>query len=388
MEFIAFGPACFIANKPRAGGLVPNEPRPAINPVSKNGKRLPLRAFAYRDLNRQYWSNGEVLFADALERNRARELEAMKPVEAMTLEELEATQSSELMSESRRSYLETGVGVLHLDATDYEEGSIGEIIAAKGLDTLDLSAEEDPEREAEHNAFGEATPYVGLDPITAKQIDWEQAQYYTEPVRTVSLRDGKVLVDRSFPSKDEFLRIAKRVVRELLPDAGSDRHLAERVALTKAQAHDLGIRFERFVSNEVDRMTSLDDEVMHATFEFEQYNDAGEPETWIAVHRPYRRTDDGRIISGIAADDRKYGPWHGEVYEENELSVTPWAESDTDVERLFDLVACTNRECDDLVPGHSKIETGLYRGCVFCDSCGTVQMAKFHHIDELLPMTA
>jgi hypothetical protein len=173
------GPACRITQRP-----APPVERAPLSLTSRNGKALPLRAIPFRDLNREYWSQGKVLNTDALERNQSRELMAHeKPVEAMTLDELIATADREPLSESRRSWLTRGLGVMSLQPWDaYEEGSIGATVADPTAQAaLEAIVTTDPEEadaildDANDRRYG--TAYEGLDPITAKQIEWEQEQH-------------------------------------------------------------------------------------------------------------------------------------------------------------------------------------------------------------------
>lgn len=225
-----YGPACFIANKPRSGASRPPVERKPLDLLSRNGRRLPLRALAWRDLNREFWSQGKVVYGDALERSQARELSAHeKRVEDMTLDELAATQDREPLSESRRSWLTRGAGVLSLEGVAYGEGSIGEMLAAKGnigaLATMEIPEEQTFADEA--SSIGNGVPYELLDPITAKQIEWEQRVYYDEPVVRVKIAaksDGGLALatDRKL-MPDAFMRLARSVKRTLLDsDSGWD----------------------------------------------------------------------------------------------------------------------------------------------------------------------
>lgn len=276
--------------------------------VSKSGKRLPLRAIPYRELNTRFWSRGLVAYPDALERVASRELAAFeRPVESLTLQELIDTQGSEPLSESRKSFLSTGQGVLHLDASDYEEGSIGEMIA----DQIDLNSFEDEAEFAdEASSIGNGIAYEILDPITAKQIDWEQRAWHTGPVHTLKLADGKVRIDRPVENKEKFLDIARLAASKLLPKAAPAAHLDHAVVAKLAK------KFESFVSNEVDRHMSSDDDVMHGSFQ--------DLEGLVHVHSP----------RGLSIDDRKNGPWHGTVQDRAEVSIFGSVESDEDIEAL------------------------------------------------------
>ena len=368
----AIGAACFLVNKPRSMEYVDIEP-PVDSPlVSKNGKRLPLRAIPYRELNRRFWSRGEVVYADALERNMARELAAHKPVEEMTLEELEATQDREPLTESRLSFLTTGVGVLHLDATDDETesedgdeiGSLAEAIPQETRDKMYLVAtngsvvnEDDiPEAELDNlldrlNDRRYGTAYDLLDPITAKQIDWEQEKWHESETRTIRISDGTLSVDKSFPTKDQFLEVARRVKRYLLPDPGSDAPLERRITrLTKEQVGVLTARFSRFIENEIDRATTLDDELAHGSFE----DLAG----LIHLHSP----------RGLALDERRFGPYHGTPMDRSEVAIFNTDGSDEDIDALIGRPECPTAGCFEYLVMPNEDEGQTFSP--FCDNCG------------------
>lgn len=242
-----FGPACFIANKPRSMAPRTPEVREPIQLLSKYGKRLPLRAIPWRDLNREVWSHGKTVFQT--ERSEPRELLAHeKSASEMSVEELIATQSREPLSESRRSWLVRGAGVMSLEGITYDEGSIGETIAAQGvdLDTL-VEAEADLDLAEQHDAVRFGTPIELLDPITAKQIDWEQQQHGNSEVITSRIVQGpeslSVVTDRKL-MPEAFMNVAKRVKRAFAPELRGVTTLTDlhaRIDLAHSAMVDAGI---------------------------------------------------------------------------------------------------------------------------------------------------
>lgn len=205
----------------------PTPPAPRrINPVSPNGHRLPLRAIPYRQLNREFWSKGQTLFQT--ERSQPRELLAHeKQPEDMTWQEIDATLKREPLSESRRSWLIRGAGVMRLEALVYGEGSIGETLAAKGFepDTLiEIEPEFDLSEDGNHDAVRFGTPLELLDPITAKQIDWEKEQHGNSDVATLSLKPSAkggitLAADRKL-MPDRLQTVARSAIRSLTATFG------------------------------------------------------------------------------------------------------------------------------------------------------------------------
>jgi hypothetical protein len=256
---VATGPACFIANKPRSMPLRRSCTNPdcvdekgrllgsaklhrhcpthecTLRLTSKTGKALPLRAIPWRELNRHYWSEGKVLNEHLLERSEPRELTAFEKTadpSTMTLEELIATQHSEPISESRRSWLTRGAGALALNFGNYEDGTIGATLAdTSAAAALEMTLAENEDEadaikdDANDRRYGAA--YVTVDPITAKQIEWEQEQAMNGPLTRVKLvskdANGGPLVIR--PDRklmpDEFLALAKSVKRSLTTTFGA-----------------------------------------------------------------------------------------------------------------------------------------------------------------------
>ena len=190
--------------------------------------RLPLRAMDFRTLNRDFWSQGKTVYQ--YERREPRGIEV--PVEDMSLEDLIATQQSEPLSESRRAFLTTGKGCLSLDmpaATSEEAlGTIAETIAddspLRQFEAIEVG--DDPEDvDVDWRRF---TPYVTVDPITARQIEWEQCRAQDGALHILKAVDnpdtGKVSlasVGRPFRSREDFLKAAKHVKNSLVAAFGT-----------------------------------------------------------------------------------------------------------------------------------------------------------------------
>lgn len=288
-------PRCWsAATRPTIPGIGAPKPEPRVLPkdsplVSRNGIRLPLRAIPWRELNRRFWSQGKVVYADRLERSTPRELLVHeKTPEQMTWEEIRDTAHLEPLSESRRSWLERGAGVLSLDGIAYGEGSIGETLALKGsLGALGTLAPSEPSAgfADEASSIGKGVPYVTLDPITAKQIEWEQEQWHTGPLvrtRLTNRESGGGLTFATFDRNKKPLRllepdmvnIGRRIRRTLValvgtPTVDSLDDLHERLAALRASD---ALAFDPAPDwrEERERYLAPADLEWHTSFEFAQ----------------------------------------------------------------------------------------------------------------------
>lgn len=296
--------------------------------VSANGKRLPLAAFSYEELNRRFWSKGRTLYQT--ERNRPLELQAYdKQPEEMSIEELEATQERDPLSESRRSWLELGIKTLALNGYSDEDDDDGDVENfAYNMDDLDM-AEHDDARYA--HAFG--TAMVEVDPITQKQIDWEKRVHNDGHLRSFKLIDGNVrLVPPKkgarvlpFESNDEFIRAAKKVLPLLL-----DQH-APKPALSAERITDLCKKFDRYVSNFVEQQN----EFAHREWHGHYLDSAG----MLHFH--------GTNV--LSLEEEKYGPYHAVPQDRAELAIYNSTGSDEEIEEMLGTSPCLT--CDDgLVP--------------------------------------
>jgi hypothetical protein len=259
--------------------------------VSRNGLRLPLRAFTWRELNRRFWSKGEVVFADKLERSKARELtlyERTSDPSSMTWEEIRDTADLEPLSESRRSWLERGFGVLSLEGLTYGEGSIGEMLNAKGqlgaLGTLERNSQNDGFAD-EASSFGKGVAYETVDPITAKQIAWEQEQHSNSAVTRVKIvpkagAPGLGLVTDRTLMPDEMMRLARSVKRTLLDESSHFDDLAGRFRLMPSAADLLGFS-SADAAEERARYLEPADLEWHSSFE--------EPRPSIGYYAPFTK---------------------------------------------------------------------------------------------------
>jgi hypothetical protein len=293
MTFIAYGAACFIGNKPRR---MPPQPRPEFTDsplVSRSGTRLPLRALPWRELNRRFWSQGTTVFADKYERSEPRELTAFeKPVESMTLDELIKTQDAEPLSESRRSWLTRGTGVASLAPwSAYDENSIGATIvdpvAQAALMAIDegFTPDDATDFADEASSIGRGIAYTTLDPISAKQIEFEQQQHGNGPVVRVTLqrifraggdapaKEGlSIATDRKLMPED-FMRLARSVKRTLATAFGACQTLDDlhaRVDLIRDALLDSGVTIDFSAPDwreERERFLAPADPEWHSSFE-------------------------------------------------------------------------------------------------------------------------
>lgn len=242
--------------RPIVHGVGAPKPEPRVEPkdsplVSKYGNRLPLRAIPWRELNRRFWSRGEIVPMPNMERSEPRELLAHeKPIEDMTLEDLIATQEREPLSESRRSWLTRGAGVMSLEGITYDEGSIGETIAAQGVD-IDTLVETDADLDSVNWQSGPlGTPLELVDPITAKQIEYQQWQHGNSEVIRARIAQGAtgltIQTDRKL-MPDAFMRLARSVKRSLAAELRGITTLDEfhqRVDLALDAARSSGITID------------------------------------------------------------------------------------------------------------------------------------------------
>lgn len=151
--------------------------------------RLPLRVVPQAQL-RAAWSAGHTFYQYEGLPPRATE----KPIEAMTLDELIATQNTEPLSESRRSFLATRQGVLSLDAPA-SPGSAISLIEFVGddapkclFDAIDDGLDLDDDLDiAERDARRYGTPYQTVDFVTGRQIEWEREQSQHGPVYRLAI---------------------------------------------------------------------------------------------------------------------------------------------------------------------------------------------------------
>lgn len=236
-------------------------------------KNLPLRAFSYRELNAAAWSHGETW--GTYERKERQN--ALPAVENMTLAELERTQNMEPESESRKSFYATGQGVLSLDALAME-----------------------------HDAARYGVPYETVDPITQKQIAWEQRAYYTSPVVTARrLPDGKVALSR-YTDKRTF-----HAIREAMAEYGIGSGPTPKARLTTEAFREAKRRSAEVTYAEIRRQTAPADEIWHGAYEV---------------------THEGEIVATVTSGPRRQSTWHHNALDTSELEIGFDLMADEDLE--------------------------------------------------------
>ena len=265
-----------------------------VSLVSKNGIPLPLRAIPWRDLNREYWSQGKVVRPELLERTEPRELTAFeKTVDpsrceihellGMTAEQyadatpaqlLAATKRMEPLTESRRAWLTRGAGVDSLDP------AIEAILADPTAEAAIIDIDEPDADHDEHDAIRFGTPYELLDPITAKQIEWEQQQHANGPVTRVQLvpsaKGGVALRPNRQLLPDEFMTIARSVKRTMASAFGaitSVDDLHARVDLMRDALSNSGVTLDcesADPTEERERFLAPADPIFHSSYEYVQ----------------------------------------------------------------------------------------------------------------------
>jgi hypothetical protein len=246
-------------------------------------KRLPLRAIDRNTLEREYWSQGKTFYQ--IERRPARSIE--KPIESMSLADLIATQADEPLSESRRSWLQTGHGLLSLDQTTADGGCLADM--------------------AEHDAVRFGTPYSTLDPITEKQIAYERRVSQNGPVITAKVQpDRRLTTDRFMPRK-EFLRLAQAIrFTYQLSGEGSPRYTLSPAAFREAKRRTAATlrAAERDHSEMAPRL-------WHSAYEapVRAHAQTGEGE-WIGV-----------TVSKVINRGHSLNTWHGQLRDTDETTL-------------------------------------------------------------------
>lgn len=337
--------------------------------LSKNGKRLPIAAIPYQELNRRFWSQGQALYADALERKRAQALvETDTPIEEMTLDQLcngdaAATIArlkddrdytyGEPLSESRRSWLELGAKALHLESGDGDDESSLE----DAVSTPDVATYADvDERNQQH--FG--TAYTTLDPITAKQIDWEKRVRMDGQMRVLKMEGGKIKPDRAFPTIDEWIKVGRRALALLLPSAGSDFVPLDK-ATRLAIAAKYVPKFEAYVTKTIEYAMEEAPDEWHGHF----VDSAGV----LHFHGSAR----------LSLEEEKYGPYHAVPQDRSELAIFEHRGSDEDVEYMMGCDPCDNDECTGWVPRVDPFaREDADPPC--CDNCGLERFPSINYL--------
>lgn len=200
-----------------------------LNLVSRSGGKIPLRALPYDRLNADFWSRGLTVYDH--ERRESPSIE--KPIDTMSLDDLIATQNSNPLSESRRSFLATGSGVLSLDRQQVDhEGEIGTLAEFVADDSPLRSwpqyaePEVDLELSDNHNALRYGVPYETVDPITTRQIEWEQNQARNSAVtrlRVQATEDGRTAlarVGKGFATPESLVAAMRSAKRSLVQTFG------------------------------------------------------------------------------------------------------------------------------------------------------------------------
>lgn len=268
-------------------------------------KRLPLRAYVENGREqelRKAWSEGHSFFSYGDEQTvPARPFE--KPIEEMTLDELcdgnadkvmQALQAGRIpeygepIRESRRCFLETGVGAKSLDRR----------IAAlfgdqKEIVSLISVIADDPNR---HDLIYKGTQYVFPDPAMNERILKEQQYAYSSGDICVALHgndDGSLRVDATRPrwfTKDQFMRAAKA----LLATYGNPKDEAElqyRIDLIKDTIDYGAVRYrDAYAPEERWRFTAEADPVWHSAFdEYGPAEDHEPGDPWVFKGTHFRR---------------------------------------------------------------------------------------------------
>jgi len=242
--------------------------------------RLPLRVVPQAQL-RKAWSEGRTFYS--YPGRPPRDLE--KPIEAMTLDELIATQDREPLSESRRSFLATRQGVWSLDAPA-ANGSAVPLIEFVGddapkclFDAVDDGLDLDDDLDiAERDAARYGVPYQTVDFVTGRQIEWEREQSQHGPVVHVAIganAEGKLSLkslSRLYPELGEFPMLARQIVTSLFASVGRVStldELHERVMLIQDAMDDPVAHLYRDPEprEEADRYLAPDDEIAHSSVE-------------------------------------------------------------------------------------------------------------------------
>lgn len=239
------------AQKGNSDMNAPIEPQPT--------KALPLRAYTWHELWMAAWGHGTTWGTY----ERRERLNALPAVEEMSLEELTRTQYSEPDTESRKAFYAGIGGVLSLEALG-----------------------------AEHDARRYGTPYETVDPITQKQIEWEQRAWHSGPVTTGRKNaEGRVVLDR-YADRSTFLTI--KAALDAMPAP------RPKTRLTREAFREAKRRINEIVNAEIRRQTAEADEIFHSAYEV---------------------THEGEIVGTVTAGSRRADTWHHQALDQTELEI-------------------------------------------------------------------
>ena len=265
--------------------------------------RLPLRMVPQAQL-RKAWSEGHTYYQGVYETLPPRGIE--KPVEDMTLDELVATQNNEPLSESRRSWLTTGKGVLSLDAPASPEHiqALIDFVTDDGPRCIHAAIDPhvDNDEISEDTCMADArrygTPYTTVDPTTQKQILWEQERSQDGPLykmRLAATTAGRITVENIgrglVPgSRHTFLDLARSAIQSIFASVGKADTLDElhqRIDLLADVIDDpvAALHHDPDGNEERERYFLSDDRIVHNSYE--ELNDDGD---LIEHHRSARRS--------------------------------------------------------------------------------------------------
>lgn len=300
-------------------------------------KRKPVRAINPA-LLRKAWSEGHTYYPPTRKPLYGPE----KPLEEQTLDDLcggdfvkvmndlndgRTPNYGEPLSESRRSWIERGAGVLSLNVRRLF-GPDEEVV-----ELIDI-VQDDPERDSAIYGRGGAAPYTTVDPNMQRAIQWEIAAAQNGDCVTMYLvedESGRLSIKVKgwgFKTKDEFMKAAKAFMASIGGKPTSLAELRERVARANEALDYDTVRFSSANANEENwRLSAPAHDEWHTAFDaYGKADDAlpGDPLEFKGTH--FRRAKNF---------DPGYDLWHAQGRDQVERELGTHLMSDSMLEELL-----------------------------------------------------
>lgn len=326
-------------------------------------KRLPLRAYVENGREKELtkaWSEGHTFFSWDGESVPPRPFE--KPIEEMNLDELCGGNAAKIVeqlelgrtpnygeppSESRRSFLENGIGVKSLNRRLRK--MFGD--ESESVELINLIPD-DPDR---NDNMYRGVQYVLPDPAMRERILKEQQYAYSTGDVCVALRgndDGTLRVDKTrqrWFTKEQFIRAAK----SLLATYGNPKDEAElqyRIDLIHDVIDYQAVRFrDAYAPEEQWRFTAEADPVWHSAFdEYGPAEDHEPGDPWVFQGTHFRRPK--------PHFDPQYDLWHRKGRDQVEFEIGFDSMSDDALEEMLGMDATKLDTEDYLTPAFTRLD--------------------------------
>lgn len=273
--------------------------------------RLPLRVVPQADLQKA-WSSGHTYYEHPVKPPRGLE----KPLAEQSLRDMlggqdpaeivarlrrgERLDYGNAISESRRSFLTTGVGINSLDQPITEGGhTILDFVVDDGprclFDAIDLEIDGEIVTDRDIVDDRSYTPYEAPDFRTRDQIQWEQYVSQCHQALHLAVRpteSGSLTVNnigRRLRRGEDFMRIARSALLAVMSGSPVTTYaeLQQRINLVRDYFDDpvTTLYHEPDAREERTRLNAMDDELAHSSYE--AFDDEG---NLIIHHRSRVRT--------------------------------------------------------------------------------------------------